>query len=90
MWDLNLSYDIEITLKLHFIMNILKDISIMYSKTCLKRPLKNIQNEVLKTGGSLVQVESIAEQGHSAIILTCKMQLSVLKTYFWVFIWVTA
>ena len=31
-----------------------------YSKTCLKRPLK-IDTNVLKTGGSLIQVESIAE-----------------------------
>ena len=30
-----------------------------YSKTCLKGPLKNRQNKVLKTGSILVQVERI-------------------------------
>ena len=32
-----------------------------YSKTCLKRPLNNRQNKGLKTNGSLMKVESIAE-----------------------------
>ena len=32
----------------------------MYSKTCFKRPLINRQNKV-KTNGSLMKVESIAE-----------------------------
>ena len=32
-----------------------------YSKTCLKRPLKNRQNKDLNDNGSLMQVESIAE-----------------------------
>ena len=32
-----------------------------YSKTCLKRPLKNRQNMVLRTNGSLMKVKSIAE-----------------------------
>ena len=32
-----------------------------YSKTCLKQPHKKDKTKVLKTGGSLVQVESIAE-----------------------------
>ena len=33
----------------------------IYSKTCLKRPLKNnIKTKVLKTNGSLLKVESIA------------------------------
>ena len=33
----------------------------IYSKTCLMRPLKIRQNKVLKTNGSLIKVESIAE-----------------------------
>ena len=33
----------------------------IYSKTCLKRSLKNRQTKVLKTNGSLMKVESIAE-----------------------------
>ena len=32
----------------------------VYSKTCLERPLKNRQN-VSKTDGSIMQVESIVE-----------------------------
>ena len=34
---------------------------INYSEICLKRPLKIDKIKVVKTGGSLVQVESIAE-----------------------------
>ena len=41
--------------------------------------------KVLKTGGSLVQVKSIAEWEHSAILLTRIKRLLVLKTYFGVF-----
>ena len=41
----------------------------MYSKTCLKRPLKIGNIKVLKTDGNLMQVKSIAE--HSAILMTC-------------------
>ena len=32
-----------------------------YSKTCLKRPLKNSQNKDLNDNGSLMKVEGIAE-----------------------------
>ena len=32
-----------------------------YSKTCLKQPLKRDNTKVLKTNGSLMKVESIAE-----------------------------
>ena len=32
-----------------------------YSETCLKRPLKIDKAKVLKTNGSLMKVESIAE-----------------------------
>ena len=35
--------------------------SLKYSESCLKWPLKKDKTKVLKTGGSLVQVESIAE-----------------------------
>ena len=38
-----------------------KIIHYMYSKTCLKRPLKHRQNKGIKTNGSLMKVESIAE-----------------------------
>ena len=50
-----------------------------YSKSCFKRPLKNRQIKGLKkTGGNLVQVQSIAEcSQHSAILLTCTEQLLV-------------
>ena len=34
-----------------------------YSKTCLKRPLKNRQIKFLMTNGSLIKVESIAPIG---------------------------
>ena len=55
-----------------------------YSETWLKRPLKDRQNKglKLKTSGSFVQVKSIVECGHSAILLTCIKRLLVLKTYF--------
>ena len=33
----------------------------VYSKTCLKRSLKTDKTKVLKTNGSLMKVESIAE-----------------------------
>ena len=46
-----------------------------YSKTCLKQSLKKKdKTKVLKTNGSLMKVESIAECSlleHSAILLTC-------------------
>ena len=45
---------------------------IVYSKTYFKRPLKNRQNKDFKdrTGGSLVQVESIAECSRGAFCNT--------------------
>ena len=36
-------------------------LNVRYSKTCLKRPLKNRQTKVLKTNSSLMKFESIAE-----------------------------
>ena len=57
------------------IQNLTHMFPIMYSKTCLKRPLKTRQNKGLKTDGTLMQVESNAEilnlLMHSAILLTC-------------------
>ena len=35
--------------------------TVSYSKSCLKRPLKNRQRKILMTNGSLMKVESIAE-----------------------------
>ena len=54
-----------------------------YSKTCLKRPLKNDKTKVLKTNSSLMKVESIALLEHSAILLTCIKRQSIFKTKFW-------
>ena len=33
----------------------------IYSKTCVKRPLKNRQTKILMTNGSLMKAKSIAE-----------------------------
>ena len=44
---------------------------IKYSETCLKWPLKKDKTKALKTNGSLVKVESIAECSLSAILMTC-------------------
>ena len=49
-----------------FIVQIIKSIvtkivNIEYSKTCLKRPLKNRQNNDLETIGSFMKVKSFAE-----------------------------
>ena len=40
----------------------------MYGKICLKLPLKNRQNKILMTNGSLLKVESIAECFHWSIL----------------------
>ena len=42
----------------------------IYSKTCLKRPLKIDKTKVLKTNGSLKKVESIAECSKRALCNT--------------------
>ena len=44
-----------------------------YSKTCLKRPLRTDKTKVLKTNGSLMKVESIAECSMSAFCNTFDM-----------------
>ena len=41
----------------------------VYSKACVKRPLKIDKTKILMTNGSLMQVKSIALE-HSAILLT--------------------
>ena len=61
----NLSDLVPIQDKLDFLFTcpatILKKVhTILYSKTCLKRSLKNRKTKVLKTNGSLMKVESIA------------------------------
>ena len=47
----------------------------MYSKTCLKRPLKT---KVLKTNGSLMKVESIAECSLGAFCNTFDLHLAII------------
>ena len=57
----------------------------MFSKTCLKRSLKNRPNEGLKDKWLLNEGRKYCRMlplEHSAILLTCIKQLSVLKTYF--------
>ena len=51
-----------------------------YSKTGLRRSLKNRQTKVLKTNVNLLMVESIAEC--SPCSMTCIKRYSVLKTIF--------
>ena len=45
----------------------------VYSKTYVKRPLKIDKTKILMTNGSLMKVESIADE-HSAMLLTCVEQ----------------
>ena len=40
----------------------------MYSKTCVKQPLKKDKTKVLMTNGSLMKVKSIAECSHWSIL----------------------
>ena len=66
--------------------------NLKYSETCLKRPLKNTQYKGLKAMWKLNAGQKYCRMlpEHSAVLLTCIKQLSVLKTYFLVFFWVTA
>ena len=48
-----------------------KRVSGIYSKTCVKRPLKSRQAKILMTNGSLMKVESIAECSILQYFLTC-------------------
>ena len=41
----------------------------LYSKTCVKRPLKNRQNKDLNDNGSLMKAKSIAECGRFTQVL---------------------
>ena len=53
----------------------------IYSKTCLKRPLKRDKTKFLMTNGSLMKVTSIAEcskREHSAILIGLENQILVL------------
>ena len=56
----------QVTSPLHFFFQISMFISVkekykLYSKTCVKRPLKIHKTKILMTNGSLIKVESIAE-----------------------------
>ena len=45
----------------------------LYSKTCVKRPLKIDKTKILMTTGNLIMIESIAEMVplyHSSVLLT--------------------
>ena len=48
-------------------------LNLINSETCLKQGLKNRQNKGLKTGGSLVQVKSIAECSTGAFCNTFEL-----------------
>ena len=56
-----------------------------YSKTCLKRPLKNRQTKVLKTNGSVMKVEKFAECSLGAFCNTFDLHLGIigLENQFW-------
>ena len=56
----------------------------MYSKTYVKRPLKIDKTKILITNGSLIKVESIADE-HSAILLTCVKAIVGLENKLLVF-----
>ena len=51
----------------------------MYSKTCLKQPLKKDKTMVLKTNGSLMKVESIAECSLGAFCNTFDLHLAIIS-----------
>ena len=56
---------------------------LVYSKTCVKRPLKTKQNKALNGNGSLMNVKKYCRMlplEHSAILLTCIKRQLVLKT----------
>ena len=45
--------------------------TLIYSKTCVKRPLKNRQKKIFKTNGSLMKVENIAECSPASLGAFC-------------------
>ena len=49
-----------------------------YSKTCLKQPLKKYKTNVLKTKGSLMEVESITECSLGAFCNTFNLHLAII------------
>ena len=57
----------------------------LYSATCLKQPLKIDKTKVLKTGGSLLQVESIAEFSAGAFCNTFDLHQAItgLENIYW-------
>ena len=50
----------------------------MYSKTCLKRPLKIDKKKVLKTDDKLMKVVSIAECSHGAFCNIFDLHLEII------------
>ena len=67
-------------------------LDVWYSKTCLKRPLKNRWNKGLKDNGSLMKVESIVECSLGAFCNTFDLHSAItgLETNFWSSFWVAA
>ena len=59
----------------------------VYSKSCLKQPLKNRKNKGLKTNGSLMKVESVAECSLGAFCNTFDLHKAIigLENQFWSF-----
>ena len=57
----------------------------MYSKTCVKRPLKIHKTKVLKTNGNLMKVDSIAECSLGAFCNTFDLHLAIIgiENQFW-------
>ena len=63
----------------------------LYNKTCLKRHSKIDKTKVLKTYGSLMKVESIAECSPWSILQYFWPALIIsLENQFFVFFWVAA
>ena len=56
----------------------------LFSKTCLKRSLKNTSKYVFKTANRLMQVRKIAEVEHSVMLLACTKLLLVFNTFVFV------
>ena len=50
-----------------------------YSKTCLKRPLKNRKTKVLTENGSLMKVQSIAECSIGALCNMFDLHLAIIS-----------
>ena len=61
------------------IINIYNIFTKFYSKTCLEQPLKKDKTKVLKTNGSLMKVESIAECSHGAFCNTFDLYYAIIS-----------